>query len=494
MDRGYRPNDDFNLSIWLKDQIERSGMEKEIRMLEPSENYEMLLKRCDLFLMTSRLDPLPNVAIDALINEKPVLCFERSTGIAELLESDKMLKGKLVSPYLDTTIMAQQAAELLEDKAKREAISTQCRLKGKQWFNMRSYVEKLEFIGQIVAQEEIKLSREKEYLVSQNINVNTIRLKGESKEKVINDYINSWQTGVNKRKPMPGFHPGIYKEKNQEIQSHIDPFVDYLRTGRPTGPWKYPLITPETEIIDTSNTKLALHIHVHYVEILQEIIDALKANIIKPDIFISYNKPELKQKIFEICKTDGLHLEEMIETPNLGRDIGPFLSSVGVYIDKNYEIYGHLHTKKSMHLDRNQSKAWREFLMGNLLGRTRQKDQMGDRIVSKLIENPNIGMVFPDDPHCAGWDNNYNIARHLAAEMNITKLDVNFNFPIGTMFWARRGSLRPLLELDLSWEDYPVEPLDNDGTILHAIERLMPYVTEKQGFINYLTNVEGLSR
>ena len=112
-----------------------------------------------------------------------------------------MLKGKLVSPYLDTTIMAQQAAELLEDKAKREAISTQCRLKGKQWFNMRSYVEKLEFIGQIVAQEEIKLSREKEYLVSQNINVNTIRLKGESKEKVINDYINSWQTGVNKRKP-----------------------------------------------------------------------------------------------------------------------------------------------------------------------------------------------------------------------------------------------------------------------------------------------------
>ena len=129
MDRGYRPNDDFNLSIWLKDQIERSGMEKEIRMLEPSENYEMLLKRCDLFLMTSRLDPLPNVAIDALINEKPVLCFERSTGIAELLESDKMLKGKLVSPYLDTTIMAQQAAELLEDKAKREAISTQCRLK-----------------------------------------------------------------------------------------------------------------------------------------------------------------------------------------------------------------------------------------------------------------------------------------------------------------------------------------------------------------------------
>ena len=61
-------------------------------------------------------------------------------------------------------------------------------------------------------------------------------------------------------------------------------------------------ITPETEIIDTSNTKLALHIHVHYVEILQEIIDALKANIIKPDIFISYNKPELKQKDFRNIK------------------------------------------------------------------------------------------------------------------------------------------------------------------------------------------------
>ena len=150
-----------------------------------------------------------------------------------------------------------------------------------------------------------------------------------------------------------------------------------------------------------------------------------------------------------------------------------------------------MHTKKYASGPKS-IKGMERVLDGQLTWKNKAEGSNG-RWCGKLIENPNIGMVFPDDPHCAGWDNNYNIARHLTAEMNITKLDVNFNFPIGTMFWARRGSLNHYWNL-IGWEDYPVEPLDNGGTILHAIERLMPYVTEKQVFVNYLTNVEGLSR
>jgi hypothetical protein len=34
--------------------------------------------------------------------------------------------------------------------------------------------------------------------------------------------------------------------------------------------------------------------------------------------------------------------------------------------------------------------------------------------------------------------------------------------------------LSPLIELNLQWDDYPLEPLPYDATFLHAIDRLLP--------------------
>ena len=50
------------------------------------------------------------------------------------------------------------------------------------------------------------------------------------------------------------------------------------------------------------------------------------------------------------------------------------------------------------------------------------------------------------------------------------------------MFWARSAALVGLFKESLQWEDYPLEPLPDDGTILHAIERLLPLVAIKAGY------------
>ena len=70
---GYDPYNDFNVSLWLEDQINRAGIGDRMEILDESNAYPGLIERCDLFLVTSRLDPLPNVAIDALSSGKPVL-------------------------------------------------------------------------------------------------------------------------------------------------------------------------------------------------------------------------------------------------------------------------------------------------------------------------------------------------------------------------------------------------------------------------------------
>jgi lipopolysaccharide biosynthesis protein len=62
------------------------------------------------------------------------------------------------------------------------------------------------------------------------------------------------------------------------------------------------------------------------------------------------------------------------------------------------------------------------------------------------------------------------------------------------MFWARTEAIRPLLELGLDWQDYPAEPLPYDGSMLHAVERLLPLVAEKQSTRIVLTNVTGVTR
>ena len=61
------------------------------------------------------------------------------------------------------------------------------------------------------------------------------------------------------------------------------------------------------------------------------------------------------------------------------------------------------------------------------------------------------------------------------------------------MFWARPSALAPLLELGLDWDDYPEETLPNDGTILHAIERLLPFAAKEKGFHFSTMHIPGIT-
>jgi lipopolysaccharide biosynthesis protein len=67
-------------------------------------------------------------------------------------------------------------------------------------------------------------------------------------------------------------------------------------------------------------------------------------------------------------------------------------------------------------------------------------------------------------------------------------------FPVGSMFWARVPALSALLGLGLRWEDYPEEPVPYDGTILHAIERMLPIVATASGGTILLSHVPGVTR
>ena len=141
---GYEPSYDFMVSLWLQDQIVRSGLSEKLLIIKNTSAYKQLINRADLFLMTSRLDPLPNVAIDAMYAGTPMLCFEKLV-ICGLSEKDEVLKQNLVAQYLDINNMSKKAIHLINNDKIIESKYLPTNIFG--WFNIDGYAKELDRIG-----------------------------------------------------------------------------------------------------------------------------------------------------------------------------------------------------------------------------------------------------------------------------------------------------------------------------------------------------------
>jgi len=146
-----------------------------------------------------------------------------------------------------------------------------------------------------------------------------------------------------------------------------------------------------------------------------------------------------------------------------------------------------------MHAHDDYLQNWVEFLEKGLVGNS---GGMMDAILAKMASDPSIGIVYPDDPGCFGWEGNYFYGKALIERMGYKALlpDASMNFPVGTMFWARTGALKPIIDLNLQWEEYPEEPLSIDGSMLHALERIFGILPGLAGYRTVVTRVEGIAR
>ncbi len=80
------------------------------------------MSNANLFILTSREDPFPLAAIEAGLLGLPIVCFQKATGIAEVINKECTI------PYLDVDKMASKIIELLHDKTKREQLGEENKL------------------------------------------------------------------------------------------------------------------------------------------------------------------------------------------------------------------------------------------------------------------------------------------------------------------------------------------------------------------------------
>jgi hypothetical protein len=295
------------------------------------------------------------------------------------------------------------------------------------------------------------------------------------------------------RRPTAGFNPHAYAEhvRSTDAPDFLNPLDHYVKAGKPSGWWSHEVIRPSPTVVTRdAGSKLAIHGHFHYPEFIGDFLKRLGGQDRRIDLYLTATTDAAAEELRQGAAGYIQGSLSVTTVSNKGRDIGPFLQFLQSTTPMNYDAVGHFHGKKSDHMATGLGASWRTFLWENLLG---GRERMIDVIIAEFEKTPDLGLVFAEDPRLNGWGENQAFAEALASRMQLKlSFPTSFDFPAGTMFWARPKALKPLIDLDLQASEYPSEPIGVDGTILHAIERLIPFVVEKQGFSIATTRTPGV--
>ena len=242
----------------------------------------------------------------------------------------------------------------------------------------------------------------------------------------------------------------------------------------------FALKVPLSFFVPPTKLRVAAVVHIFYPELAAELKNLLLNIPCAVDVFISTTAPEKKfavEKIFGDFDKGSVTIKIF---ENRGRDIAAaFVGFKEIY--GGYDACVHIHSKKSLHAEKKLS-GWREHLYRNLLG---SPEIVGG--ILKILADERVGLVFPQ--HFAtirssiNWGENFFVTqkflRGLGVDIDTRNL---LEFPAGSMFWFKPKALAPLLDSGLTFDDFPEERGQIDGTIAHAIERAFLFVVEAAGF------------
>lgn len=240
---------------------------------------------------------------------------------------------------------------------------------------------------------------------------------------------------------------------------------------------------------DDTGIKSALFMHIYDHTMAEELAKYASNMPAEADIYISTVSEEKKTAILKAFA--GLHnYIEVRVLPNRGRDVSALLASFKDVVI-NYDIACVTHDKKTGYL-KPQTVGEGFAYMGyeNILGSATFVQQ----VLQAFAEDPYLGLLYAPDPNHADfithvgleWGANFECTKQLAQKLRLNvPMDEKHPpmAPFGSSFWFRTKSMEPLFAKDWTYEDFPPEPFNmTDGSILHAIERIYPYVAQHAGY------------
>src|SRR5262249_1268924 len=127
------------------------------------------------------------------------------------------------------------------------------------------------------------------------------------------------------RRPCVGFNPQIYAHHHPGLRDgDRNPFADFIRTGRPEGPWCHSVIRPDasdTRIGPVAGLHVGIQAHFHYPELIDDFLAKLAANETACDLLLTTNDEAKVKFLRHALGAFDRGRSEVRLVPNRGRDI-----------------------------------------------------------------------------------------------------------------------------------------------------------------------------
>jgi len=235
--------------------------------------------------------------------------------------------------------------------------------------------------------------------------------------------------------------------------------------------------------------RIAVCAHVYYTDMLEEIL-SLTDTIPCGYDFIATTETEAKKAIIEQTVTGRKNIGKVIVRvveQNRGRDMSSlFITCRDLFLEDRYDLVCRLHTKKTPHLHAGRSGVFKRHMFENLLN----SPGFTANVLDLFHDHPWIGVAVPPIVQISfgtlghGWSGNRERADELAKLLDL-KVQFDPDTPVGafgSMYWFRPKALRKLFAHPWQWTDFEAEPYPVNGSLGHALERLICYVAQDARF------------
>jgi lipopolysaccharide biosynthesis protein len=284
-------------------------------------------------------------------------------------------------------------------------------------------------------------------------------------------------------RPNPDFSPMAYLRYNPDIAGvGIPPFRHYLRQGhkeaRITKDLPEVLSLPEVALPklrferQAPRARYAIAVHIYYPDLWPEFGETLRRLPIAFDLYVTltYRGDETEGLVAQI-KAD-FPAAFVAAMPNKGRDILPFISLLNAGAFDGYAAVCKFHTKKSPH--RMDGDHWRQHLISGILPESGLEAKL-----ARFVADPAAAFWVANGQHYVSpqwWGSNFATTSALMQRIEVAIAQEALSFPAGSIYWVKPMVLGLLKSLRLSADQFEPETAQVDGTLAHAIERVMGFL------------------
>ncbi|MES2017073.1 MAG: glycoside hydrolase family 99-like domain-containing protein [Pseudomonadota bacterium] len=247
------------------------------------------------------------------------------------------------------------------------------------------------------------------------------------------------------------------------------------RVSRPLPPLEGGLATPMPTLRQrgfASPKKIAVCLHVFYVDLWPELVENLRRLSMPFDLFVGLVDRGQPLDDAKASVAASFPNARVFVFPNHGRDIFPFVSMAAAGLFDPYEAVCKIHTKKSPHRD--DGAVWRNTLVNGILPK-----QRADKLLAAFLANPDWGLMVADGQIYDGqqwWGSNKELVSRLLHRVEIRPDLDQLHFPAGSIYWIKQPLINLVRGMQLGADDFDPEARQLDGTPAHAFERVLGYL------------------